>query len=188
MRKVLSYAFFVFRNYLISGITIPARTKHKQITYRTFQTGSFLATYFQARYATMQIITAVASPCKAETTFRLTPHSDRTIEIAYNSATATIVYIDSLFSPQANTPLFLELLLDLLLEVVVVVVVVVVSAGLVVFVPLLLAGFVVVFVVTVFFVVAITFSFCKFYFGIYEIIHIVPILVKQFDIANLWIF
>lgn len=127
--------------------------------YRTFQTGSFLATYFQARYATMQIITAVASPCKAETTFRLTSHSDRTIETAYSRATATMVYIDSLFRPQANTPLFLELLFDLLLEVVVVVVVVVfVSAGLVVFVVLLLlAGFVVVFVVVVFFVVAITF-------------------------------
>lgn len=71
-------------------------TTSKQTKYKTFHTICFLDTYLQANTATIQIMIAVATPCKATTILRLTPTKDKTIETRYKTATAMIVYKENL--------------------------------------------------------------------------------------------
>ena len=101
MVKVFLIGYFDL-NYITNGTIIPAITISKQITYKTIQTIGFDFTYLHARIATIQIITAVASPWSADTTFAFTPQADKTSDTAYKNVTATIVQKETLFSPQLD--------------------------------------------------------------------------------------
>ena len=69
---------------------IPAIITSRNVKYNTSQTVCFGRTYFQPKYATIQIIKAVAKPCNAVTTFILTPQALKISPIKYNIATAPI--------------------------------------------------------------------------------------------------